>query len=329
MSANGQRPLAYLGYHQSDVIRAKVYVQSTIYAVIMLTTSRLDRLKHAINGPEPFFLQVAPASPHVSQEYDKPGGEVNIFPPVPLARHADLFTNAAAPRTPNYNPEQKYTEQKPSWLHDLRLMNDTEMECTDHAHRERARSLQGVDEIMEDMLDMLEANDELDNTYFIYTTDNGYHLGQHRATAGKATPYVEDTNLPFVVRGPGIPEGVLSSDPSTHIDLAPTFLEIAGLSKSEWPTFLDGRSLLDQWHGEGVKCPAERNDKDSVAAEVINIEFWGGNHFEGPAWNSNANNSYKTVRIIDQAASWYYAKWCEGPIDTELYNTRVRHRCRW
>ncbi|GAB7362532.1 hypothetical protein MBLNU230_g2851t1 [Neophaeotheca triangularis] len=300
MSENGQKPVFYPGYHQTDVIRAKA----------------LARLEHSINRPEPFYIQVAPAAPHVSQEDDV---DDTIFPPVPLSRHADLFINASAPRPPNYNPAQAYTDQKPSWLHELKLLNDTELDYADFNFRERIRSLQGVDEIMHDMMEMLEARGELENTYFVFTTDNGYHLGQHRMTSGKATPYAEDTNLPFAVRGPGIPKGKVSVDPGTHVDLAPTFLEIAGLDKTQWPAFLDGRSLLNQWHGKTVNNHVE---DERVAVEVVNIEFWGGNHFEGPPFQTNTGNSYKTVRIVDQEASWYFAKWCNGTVDTELYNTK-------
>lgn len=45
----------------------------------------------------------------------------------------------------------------------------------------------------------VEAIGELDNTYFIYTSDNGYHLGAHRMGAGKETPYQEDLQVPFFI----------------------------------------------------------------------------------------------------------------------------------
>lgn len=44
--------------------------------------------------------------------------------------------------------------------------------------------------------------------FVIFTSDNGYHLGQHRMAGGKQSPYDEDIHLPLFIRGPGVPAGV-------------------------------------------------------------------------------------------------------------------------
>lgn len=152
----------------------------------------------------------------------------------------------------------------------------------------------------------------------IFTTDNGYHIGNHRAVGGKALPFAEDTNLPFVVRGPNVPAGKTSKLPGAHLDLAPTFLQIAGVANHKLPVFLDGRSLLDQWHE-----PEQVWDRAGTgnAKEILNVEFWGGCHFEAPPFTSWPNNSYKTLRIVGEDESWLFSKWCTG--DMELYDTSV------
>lgn len=51
----------------------------------------------------------------------------------------------------------------------------------------------------------------------------------------------------------------------------------------------------------------------------MNVEFWGGCHFEAPPFTSYAENGYKTLRIVDEAESWLFTKWCSG--EMELYKT--------
>ena len=79
------------------------------------------------------------------------------------------------------------------------------------------------------------------NTYIVFTSDNGFHLGQHRLGAGKWTPYEEDIRIPLIVRGPGVPEGERLPHMVLNNDLAPTFADLAG---AEPPSFVDGRSLV-------------------------------------------------------------------------------------
>ncbi|KAJ0362535.1 hypothetical protein COL154_006205 [Colletotrichum chrysophilum] len=154
----------------------------------------------------------------------------------------------------------------------------------------------------------------------IYTTDNGWTIGANRVAAGKATPYADDTNLPFVVRGPGVPSGVKSSLPGSHVDLAPTFLEIAGVNPEDFPPFLDGRSLFDQWlqPESGYK-----SQNQGVGRELLNVEFWGSRIIEAPAASEVGtilNNSYKTLRLVGNEFSWLFVKWCTN--EMELYNTQ-------
>ncbi|KAF2247756.1 amidase signature enzyme [Trematosphaeria pertusa] len=94
------------------------------------------------------------------------------------------------------------------------------------------------------------------------TSGNGYHIGTHRLFAGKSRPYLEDTNIPMVVRGPGIPAGATSKIPSTHIDFALTFLDIAAVAEADHPKLFDGRSLLGEWKNANSEAAAQCRSRD-------------------------------------------------------------------
>ncbi|KAK5084414.1 hypothetical protein LTR05_005490 [Lithohypha guttulata] len=288
-SQNGQRPIYYANQHQTDVIRAKA-------------ADRLTRL--LANPDQPWYLQVAPVAPH--QQFNDSGR----YPPVPLLRHENLYPGLTAPRTPNFNP---VVQDKPSWLGEIPQMNASQIAFSDETYRRRAQALAGIDEMVSHLLDILAQAGKLDDTLILFSSDHGYHVGQHRVPAGKTLPYREDTHVPFFVKGPGIPKGQSTLAPSTHVDLAPTILSFAGLSKNEWPPFLDGRDLTSDWNGSA---------HTNASTEVINIEFWGLSGSEGALIISNATrNTYKTIRIIGPDYGYLYTRWCTN--ETEIYDTVI------
>lgn len=139
-SENGDNPLYYKGWHQIDVLRLKA----------------LNRIEAFTSQDQPFYLEVAPASPHVL-----PGG----WPTVPPLRYNDSFPNLQAPRLPNWNPNDNYTEQKVAWLKDWPAMSDEVIHFADLAYQKRAEALLGVDDLISDIIDLLEEKGVLDNTF--------------------------------------------------------------------------------------------------------------------------------------------------------------------
>jgi arylsulfatase A-like enzyme len=108
-------------------------------------------------------------------------------------------------------------------------------------YRKRLQSMLAVDEMIGELVDSLQHSGELDNTYIFFTSDNGYHMGEHRLTTGKWTAYEEDIRVPLIVRGPGVPEGGKLEHLVLNNDLAPTIAELGG---AQAPSFVDGRSLV-------------------------------------------------------------------------------------
>jgi N-acetylglucosamine-6-sulfatase len=192
----------------------------------------------------PFFLYVAPFVPHA--------------PATPAPRHAETFPGAQAPRTPSFN--QPDVSGEPQWLRDRPLLGDQQVASIDELYRKQLQSMLAVDDLIENVVNTLRQTGELDNTYIVFTADNGFHLGQHRLPQGKITAFEEDIGVPLVVRGPDVPTGKRVDDFAANIDLAPTF---AALGDAKTPSFVDGRSLAPAFHGE----PRGDNARKAVLIE--------------------------------------------------------------
>jgi N-acetylglucosamine-6-sulfatase len=276
------------------------------YSTDLVASAAVGFLDDAIAAtPErPFFLGVAPIAPH-SETVTNPR-PARFLPPVPAKRHEHLFANVTVPRTPSFNPGVPGTA---SYFKTLRQLNVSEIEYNDDWYRKRLQSLQAVDDLINDIITRLEANPEvLDDTYLIYTTDNGFHIGQHRLPPGKSCGIEEDVNIPFFIRGPGIPKNSTQLIPSSHTDIVPTLFALAGIP------------LREDFDGEPIPVTHELLAK-SEKSEHINIEFWGDYLVEGNAFygqSAFANNTYKTVRVVGNAYDLSYTVWCTN--EHELYD---------
>jgi N-acetylglucosamine-6-sulfatase len=94
---------------------------------------------------------------------------------------------------------------------------------------------------VQNLVAKLRTEGELDDTYIVFTSDNGMMMGEHRLTLQKQTPYEEAIRIPLVVRGPGVPADREREEMVLNIDFAPTFAEWAD---AKAPGFVDGRSLV-------------------------------------------------------------------------------------
>lgn len=100
--------------------------------------------------------------------------------------------------------------------------------------------MQALDDLVEGVVTKLQNSGQLPNTYIVFTSDNGYHLGEHLITQGKGRPYEEDIHMPLLIRGPDVAAGSSTDKLVLNTDYFPTFTELAGI---ETPSYVDGRSL--------------------------------------------------------------------------------------
>jgi arylsulfatase A-like enzyme len=101
------------------------------------------------------------------------------------------------------------------------------------------RCISAADDNLGRLLDSLDQLDLAKNTVVVFTSDNGYYLGEHRL-GDKRTAYDESMRIPMLVRWPGhLPEGQTQDALVLNVDIAPTLLDLAGLSP---PPTMQGRS---------------------------------------------------------------------------------------
>jgi arylsulfatase A-like enzyme len=106
--------------------------------------------------------------------------------------------------------------------------------------------VQGVDDSVGEVLDYLDRTGLAQNTIVIYSSDNGWYLGDH-GLYDKRFMYEPGLHIPLIVRGPGVAAGTVNAQFALNVDFAPTFLELAGLKT---PADMHGRSLVPLLHGQ-------------------------------------------------------------------------------
>ena len=191
----------------------------------VLRNKSLEWLRSHEDAPEPFLAVLSTHAPH--------------SPATPARRHAGLFSGADLPRPESFN--EKQVDDKNGWIKQLEPLNRSEIGEMETLYRDRLRVMEGVDEMLRDVLSELDSQGELENTYVFFTSDNGFHFGEHRFHQGKQTSYEEDIAVPMIVSGPGVEADATRKHMVLNQDLAPTFAEIAG---ADTPPFVDGRSFL-------------------------------------------------------------------------------------
>jgi N-acetylglucosamine-6-sulfatase len=177
MTRNGHKPVHYDGKYSTEVIADKAR----------------GFLDEALAHPDrPWMLTVAPNAPHSNGSHDPSRDATWFGEPEYLPRHADLFRDHKVPRDASFN---KLIDGGVGWVGELPKLNDTVVRYLDEFQRCRLRALQPVDEMIGSLVRKLEKAGALENTYIVFSTDNGYHIGQHRMQPGKNCGYGESGQL--------------------------------------------------------------------------------------------------------------------------------------
>jgi arylsulfatase A-like enzyme len=244
--------------HNGTIQDLSGHYQTTAYGRIathMITTEAASTT--------PFFTWLSFTAPHhgTPRDPDDPPPEVTndtevipgISTPAVPAYRRDVF-NPIIRAAPGAGGEFDMSD-KPDFLRRDPL-NDFQQAAILEATRQRAEAESILDDQIPRILGALQDAGELQDTLVIFTSDNGYFLGEHRIRQGKIYPYDPSLRVPLLMMGPGIPKGQVRYDPFATIDVAPTLLDLADGQAPDLTNgkpSLDGVSMLDVARsGDGI-----------------------------------------------------------------------------
>lgn len=199
------------------------------YQTHVLTDRATSAIRREADEDEPFFLELAFAAPHHELERRRP---------LSARRDRGAFATEPLPMPASF-AEADVTD-KPAPVAGDPPLDSAEIDAITRRYRAAITSLLAVDRSVARVVRALRANDELDDTVIVFTSDNGYFYGEHRVASGKVFPYEPSIRVPLVVRGPGVRAGATADALVANVDLAPTILELA-CARPLRP--MDGRSL--------------------------------------------------------------------------------------
>jgi len=205
------------------------------YSTDVLKNKAIEFINQSAQTRSPFFLFISPYAPH--------------GPSTPAPRHSELFLDVEYPKGESFHEAD--TSDKPLIIRNIRESGGSfEVGDADALFVKRVQSMLAVDEMVLALVQLLKQNGQLDNTYIFFTSDNGFHMGEHDLPSGKMLPYEEDIRVPLLIRGPGIQPNTTIQEMTANIDIAPTIAELTGARSA---SFVDGRSFahfFDQQQAE-------------------------------------------------------------------------------
>ncbi|MEA2438798.1 MAG: N-acetylglucosamine-6-sulfatase [Thermoleophilaceae bacterium] len=312
------------GYRMFDHGRVRQYGSQFDQDPALYQTDVFGRLatdfitRHAGPG-KPFFLSLAFLAPHHEAERIRLRDGHTVRP---APRHRGALARRPLEAAPGF--DERDTSDKPSFLQRIyRPLTPEQKRALLVQQHDRQESLLAVDDQVERLVDTLRLTGELDNTYIVFTSDNGYLQGEHRVAYGKMLAYDPSTKVPLLIRGPGIAHGQVAHELVANIDLAPTVAEVAGahptrpcdgrslLPYARNPSRLSNRPLLHETAGLRPSSGIEPNL--TADAELLSEGRTAQDETGRPVYPASPYRAIRTRR-------WLYVRWSTG--DEELYDRR-------
>jgi arylsulfatase A-like enzyme len=242
----------------------------------------------------PFFLAVGFFRPHTPYVAPKdpyygyyPESEMPVVQGV-AEDQADLPKAALG----SYKPDQD------------KLTDDLRRQCVQAYYA----SISFMDAQVGRVLTALEENGLAEKTIVVFTSDHGYHMGEHGLWQ-KMSLFEESSRVPLLVAAPGMAKtGGVAAAPVSHVDLFPTLAE---LCKVPAPKNLQGQSLVPM-----LKDPEHEKGRDWALTQVVR----GGGLGRATVTRDVGSDGDRYYGYTLRTPRWRYTEWDEGRQGRELYD---------
>jgi len=265
------------------------------YQTDVITNISLNWLQNRWEPSNPFFMFVAPHAPHA--------------PYTPAPRHKGTLAGLVQLPDAALNESDADQATLPGALAKLPAVNAN---AYSSIFQSRAESLLAVDEMVAALVGELDSQSVLDKTWIFYSSDNGYHLGQHRLPVGGGEVFEHDINIPLIVRGPGVAKGAYAMDMVQNVDLAPTWLDIAQIKPPAGTPIIDGVSMTPLLRG------VVNGTKQTWYRDISLQEGWSTAAKPECDSTDPAKPAYRALRLGDAALNGLYrclfVKYCDGEV---------------
>jgi len=269
-------------YFNPQVNENGTEIQLEGYITDILTEKTIDWLINKRDNNKPFSLNLWHKAVHEKH--------------LPAPRHEDLYKDQKLPEPP-HNTHKETFKGKPEWQRrktfgfkwnegDIvpEVLKEKKWPINKFKNMQLLRSLIAIDESLGKVIETLKKIGELDNTVIIYSSDNGYFMGEH-TFRDKRLAYENSIRVPMIIRYPKlIKENSEINEQCLNIDLAPTILDLAEINQ---PKYMQGESMVSLISGK-------KNTKwrESILFEYYVDDAWP---YAGPDQLAVRTNRYKLV----------------------------------
>mmetsp|Transcript_26042 Transcript_26042/g.67086 ORF Transcript_26042/g.67086 Transcript_26042/m.67086 type:complete len:502 (-) Transcript_26042:330-1835(-) len=240
------------------------------YSTAVIGNVSIAWIKKVAKEQKPFFAFIAPKAAH------------EPFNPAPW--HLDAWDPSwpdHEPRGENWNCSAESRQHHHGNIPSQPMLTEKAAGVITGVFKNRWRTLMSVDDVISEVIRTVDELGLTDNTYFMYSSDHGFQLGQFNIIMDKRHAYEWDTRIHLLARGPGIRVNSTFAAPGTQVDIAPTILGLAGIEK---PAGMDGKSIV----------PFLVNPKDPAVSEATqrHLANLGDPEAYGARWRTGVFHEY-------------------------------------